>query len=409
MSTVVLAPTGTCSFPEGGGHWWVYLQYVLALRDLGFRVIWLERVVGQAGIAQALDLLEDFGFDRDDILLYADPVSEPDALDQLEWLVGSAARAEHALQAEVLLNFDYASPAAIVESAYRSALIDIDPGLLQYWWSRGHISPAGHHHWVSTGETVGTAAALTDCAVDWHRIRVPIHLPSWPMCDEPPTGPYTTVTSWWGDEWLTDDQGTAIENNKRVGFVPYFDLPVRTGLDLELAAYFGETVPHGGHRDDVTPDYVGGDGDDVAALLAGGWRLRRSRSVSSDPFAYRRYIQHSKGEFSCVKPSCLLFQNAWISDRSLCYLASGRPVVVENTGPSPLLDGGRGLLRFSSPDEAAEALADVEANYPDHQRAARELIEAHFSAHDIVGGLLDHVTSPAGRLLNSTPLATGRT
>ena len=266
---------------------------------------------------------------------------------------------------------------------------------MQYWWASGQIAPARHDHWVTTGETVGTrAATFFDCGVHWQRIRPPVHLPSWPVVDCDP-GPFTTVTSWWGDEWLVVDDGRVIENNKRVGFTPYFDLPRRSGASLELAAYFGGEPGSSTASDPVTPNSVAGDRDDVDALIRGGWRLRRSQEVAADPVSYRSYIQRSKGEFSCVKPSCVLFENAWISDRSLCYLASGRPVVVENTGPSDVLDVGVGLVRFASFDEAVEALADVEGRYGEHREAARALVEDHFDAASVVAGLLDHLCGDA--------------
>jgi glycosyltransferase involved in cell wall biosynthesis len=125
--------------------------------------------------------------------------------------------------------------------------------------------------------------------------------------------------------------------------------------------------------------------------------------VCGDPFRYRDYVQRSRGELSCAKPSCVRFQNAWISDRSLCYLASGRPVVVEHTGPSDVLDAGAGLLRFSSVPEAVAAIAEVEARYEHHRRAARELVEAHFDATEVLGRLLDHVCGAAGPPVDVPP------
>ena len=230
-----------------------------------------------------------------------------------------------------------------------------------------------------------------------------MHLASWPVVDQVP-GPFTTVTSWWGDEWLVDDDGRPFENNKRVGFLPFADLPAISGADLELAAYFGRS----GHAPldpaaPVDPESVDGDRDDVAALLAGGWRLRRSASVSGDPFSYRSYIQGSAGEFSCAKPSCARFQNAWISDRTLCYLASGRPAIVEHTGPSAILDVDAGLRRFASLPEAVEALAEVRADYDRHRDAARALVEAHFDSAIVLSDLLGLVAaSPVDRRDPST-------
>jgi hypothetical protein len=407
MTTVAIAPTGTASFPDGGGHWWVYLQYALGLRDLGCRVLWLERLTTLDGLQRATTILDRFGLDPDHRLFYVDPgvaatsdgatgaatidagLGDRGPTTGVGWIGGDARQAEAALAgADALLNFDYSAPATVVDLARLSALVDIDPGLTQTWWADGLIAPADHDRWITTGETVGTdRARFDDCGVEWHHVRPCVHLPSWPRSDGPDDGPWTTVTSWWGDEWLTDREGRVVENNKRVGFLPYADLPARSGARLELAAYFGGA----GGAAEVRPDNTDGDGDDVRAFLAGGWRLRRSADVAGDPDRYRSYIAGSRGEFSCVKPSCRLLANAWVSDRTLCYLASGRPAVVEHTGPSDPLDGGEGLLRFHSPDEAVDALARVEADYDRHRRAARDLAEAHFSATTILADLLDEL------------------
>ena len=120
-----------------------------------------------------------------------------------------------------------------------------------------------------------------------------------------------------------------------------------------------------------------------------GWRIRHSREVARTPEMYRSFIQGARGEFSCAKPSCMKFQNAWISDRTLCYLASGKPVVVQDTGPSTFLPNGEGVFRFSTLEEAADALAAVNADYERHCRAAREIAEAYFDARQVLERILN--------------------
>ena len=120
-----------------------------------------------------------------------------------------------------------------------------------------------------------------------------------------------------------------------------------------------------------------------------GWRIRHSQEVAGSPEMYQSYIQGSRGEFSCVKPSCVKFQNAWISDRTLCYLASGKPVVVQDTGPSTFLPNGEGVFRFSTLEEAADALAAVNADYERHCRAAREIVETYFDARQVLERILN--------------------
>lgn len=119
-----------------------------------------------------------------------------------------------------------------------------------------------------------------------------------------------------------------------------------------------------------------------------GWRIRHASEVSSTPEMYRSYIQRSRGEWSCVKPSCVKLQNGWVSDRSLCYLASGKPVVMQDTGPNPYLPSGEGLFRFRTPRDAVAALAAANADYETHCRAARQIAETYFDARQVAERIL---------------------
>src|SRR5205814_8263508 len=129
-----------------------------------------------------------------------------------------------------------------------------------------------------------------------------------------------------------------------------------------------------------------------------GWRIRHSRDVAATPEAYQSYIQQARGEFSCAKPSYLKLETAWISDRTVCYLASGKPVVVQDTGPSAFLPNGEGMFRFTTAQQAVEAFEAINADYERHCRAARELAETYFDARLIAGKILSRAlnTIPAG-------------
>src|SRR5207244_8204011 len=120
-----------------------------------------------------------------------------------------------------------------------------------------------------------------------------------------------------------------------------------------------------------------------------GWKVRHAWDVPSTRGQYRYYSQQSRGEFSCAKPSCMLHQNAWISDRTLCYMASGKPAVVQHTGPSRFLPEAEGLFRFRTMDEAVRAFAAVEAEYERHCRLARALAEEYFDGRRVVGRVLE--------------------
>ena len=128
-------------------------------------------------------------------------------------------------------------------------------------------------------------------------------------------------------------------------------------------------------------------------LLNHGWRVRDAWAVTGTPWDYQGYLQQSLGEFSCVKPSCVRLQNAWISDRTLCYLASGKPAVVEHTGASRFLPEREGLFRFRDLPEAVQCLRALSDDYERQCRLARGLAEHYFDAKTVVTKVLERSLS----------------
>ena len=120
-----------------------------------------------------------------------------------------------------------------------------------------------------------------------------------------------------------------------------------------------------------------------------GWRLRDAWAVSGTPESYRAYIQRSRGEFSVAKPTYVRLASGWISDRTVCYLASGKPAVVQHTGPSAYLPNGEGMFRFTTLEQAVAALDAINADYERHCRAARDIAAAYFDAERVVARILN--------------------
>jgi hypothetical protein len=280
-------------------------------------------------------------------------------------------------RADLLLNFHYAIEPELLHRFRRTALVDIDPGLLQTWMSSGKLAVAPHDLYFTIGETVATPTArFPDCGLDWVHIRPPVCLELWPYTYDPRCEAFTTVTGWWSGKavtgWPSGKEQNRYENTKRVAYLAFVELPRLTSQPLELAVH-------------LAPKDTG----ERQLLERHGWRIRHSLEVSSTPEMYRSYIQRSRGELSCVKPSYIKLQTGWISDRSLCYLASGKPVVMQDTGPSSYLPSGQGIFHFSTPGEAAEALATVNADYERHCRSAREIAETYFDARKTSQRILD--------------------
>jgi hypothetical protein len=373
--TVCLAAS-TMEHPEGGGHLWVYLNWALGLQALGCQVIWLEGIDPKMPVDEVQTLtstlkshLEPYGFAEDMAICSWNDEPLPQAMTQ------NCLDIESAFEADLLLNLAYSIPSQVVEYFQRTALVDIDPGLLQLWMSQGRVNPARHDIYFTIGETVGTPAArFSDCGLQWHYTPPAVFLPAWPTTPVASWAPFTTVSGWWED-WIVYS-GKNVNNDKRTSFLEYADLPSHTSVQLELALY-------------LSP----GDDGDRRFLEQRGWKIRDSWEVTSTPKQYRAYLQQSRGEFSCAKPSSMLLQNAWISDQTLCYLASGKPAVVERTGPSSFLPDAEGLFRFRSLEEAARALDTVQSDYERQSRFARHLAEEYFDARKVVRSVLERAVA----------------
>jgi hypothetical protein len=381
MPTVVIAPFNVAAFPEGGGHFWVYLQYVLGLRQLGCEVYWLEafRSKGRpereaAALTAFRERMKQHGLGGN-CILYVTHSKEPSPEAPREYLDMQCEEAEAIFErADLLLNFHYGISPGLLARFRRTALVDIDPGLLQFWISRGQVRVPRHDFYFTTGENVGRPGGkIPDCGLDWIHIRPAVCLENWPFRFDPTCEAFTTVSAWDASDWIVDG-AESYENTKRVAFLEFAGLPGLTRQPLELALFLRQ------ERDLI-------EGKDLERR---GWRIRQSRDVAATPQLYQAYIQQSRGEFSCAKRSCMKFQNGWVSDRTLCYLASGKPVVVQDTGPSALLPNGAGMFRFTTAEQAAQAFEAINADYERHCRAARKLAETHFDAKQVVAKILSH-------------------
>jgi hypothetical protein len=348
-------------YPEGGGHAWAYLNWALGLRSVGCQVLWLELVPADehAGrrIAALGERLQRYGFEGQIALVNEDGTrcTHPAAEGYLDL--------DAAAEADVLLNVGYELDRAILARFRRTALLDIDPGLTQSWLANGWIEVPRHDIYLTIGETVGQPDALfPDAGLDWHYVAPGASLDVWPRAEGPPARPFTTVTTWAETgQWIEVD-GEIEGNNKRDGFLPYLHLPSLTDEPLELA---------------LTIDPEEGP---PTELIERGWHVVDAWEVARMPWDYAEYVRSSRAEFSCAKPSCARFQNAWMSDRTVCYLASGRPAVVEHSGPSRFLPDAEGLFRFCSPAEAVAHLEAVASDYDRQSALARELAEEYFDA-----------------------------
>jgi hypothetical protein len=378
MRVIVCFGANALGYPLGGGHLSVYLNWALGLRAAGCEVIWLEMAEEPvfvtellANVATLKGRLERFGLQ--DSLRVRSETGAP---------LPAAVREQHPgiddiIEADLFLSLRYATRPELAGRFRKTALVDIDPGLLQSWLTKGAIDVPDYNVHFTIGETVGQpGACFPDGSRKWEYTPPCVALDWWVPCPiSAADAPFSTISHWHAHEWM-EDGGRVYANDKRTAFLPFLDLPSKTNQPLELAICLAEE-----------------DQSEWQMLRERGWRVLHAYKVAATPWDYQRYIQGARGEFSCTKPAYVRLQTAWISDRTLCYLASGKPAIVQHTGPSRFLPETAGLFRFRDIDEAARHLDTAAADYEKQCKLARTLVEEYFDARKVVTRILERVLS----------------
>jgi GT2 family glycosyltransferase len=202
--------------------------------------------------------------------------------------------------------------------------------------------------------------------------RQPVVMDLWPDRSAQPADLFTTVGNWRQDWRDVSFEGERYTWSKHHEFLEYLDLPTRTGAGFELALSSCE-------------------GSEREMLVGRGWRVRDGLEVSDSIDRYRVYVGSSRAEFTVAKEQNVRLRTGWFSDRSATYLASGRPVVTQDTGFGAALPTGEGLFAFAGLEAAAEAVERIERDYGRHARAARELAREHFGHEAVLRPLLEHL------------------
>ncbi len=360
--------------PRRGGHTWVFLQYLLGFERLGWEVLFLDRLdpdMGDAGpgLAYTRRVFEGFGL-----------------LDRYSVFGGDGKALAGRSRAEVLdfvrsstvfLNvMGFIDDADLLGAAPLLTFLDIDPGFGQIWCETGLHDPfAGHHRFVTIGERIGEPGCdVPTCGLDWITTPQPVVLDQWPVV--PATGiAFTSVASWRGSMGPLEFRG------RRLGlrvheFRRFLDLPRRCGHPFELALDI---------HDDET--------EDLERLREAGWTLVDPVGAAGDPRSYQAFIQGSGAELMVAKNLYVELRPGWFSDRSICYLASGRPVLAQDTGLPDRLPTGLGLVTFETLEDACAGADAIVRERARHSRAARELAEAYFDSDWVLPRLVEAVTS----------------
>ena len=376
--------TGMIATYPVGGVAWDYGQYALGLERMGFEVFYLE----DTGCPSYDPAAKCYGEDCS----YAVHFLE-EALRQLSpqlgdrWHYRSADGQTFGLSADEIERiagesalFLNVSGSTLLRASYMGCpckiLIDTDPGWNHFVnYPKWDANPGwqdsfgfrAHDYFFTYAERIGRQdCELPALGISWQPTRPPVVLDCWQP--RPPGDTWTTVMTW--NNFCQPIPGqNKVYGTKELEFGRVETLPARAPVRLEVA--------------------VGGASPPIERWRALGWSVIDSHSISQTMDDYRRYIVSSRGEFSVAKNVYAATQSGWFSCRSVCYLAAGRPVVVQDTGCRETVPVGEGLLVFSTLEEAVAALASVEADYAFHQARARELAKTHFEASVVLGSLLD--------------------
>jgi hypothetical protein len=354
-----------------GGVTWCSLMYLLGLRDLGHEVFYIEDTGECIYDPEQNTRSEDPGYGTRYIHAALEPFGLGDRWSFVNYdgtYHGASHETVQAFCADADLFINLSGGSWFWRDEYRriprKVFIDSDPVFTQ-------LAIAKAEGWYvdffrqfdrlfTFGANIGTPASdVPTGAFTWHHTWQPIVMAEWATAG-PPGDCFSTVMTW-RIESFTD-----VDGNKDKEFLRFLDLPSRTRHRFELA--------------------INGPQD---FLRGHGWHTVDAMGVSRSLFDYRAFIQRSRGEFGVAKHAYVSRRSGWFSDRTECYLAAGRPAVVQDTGWSAHLPSGEGLFAFSTPEEALAGLDAVASDPARHARRASAIAREHFDAARVLPTLLE--------------------
>jgi hypothetical protein len=368
------------SVPFQGGWTWVILQYLLGLKRLGHEVYFVEGLdkdslsPPDASLDDSINaayfrhVMTEFGLAANSALI----------LQGTDETVGRSYADIEAIarHASVLLNISgtLVDP-RLTDSIPIRVYIDLDPAFTQLWREVDQIDMhfTGSTHFATVGMAIGTTeCSVPTCGVEWIPMRQPVALAHWAQTAGILYDALTTVANWRGYGSIAHDG--VFYGQKAHSLRQFTALPTMTSEKFTLAL-------------SIHPD----EQRDLDALTVNGWRILNPDRVVPTPSLYRQFIQSSKAEFGIAKSGYVLSKCGWFSDRSTCYLASGRPVIAQDTGFSRFLPVGEGLFAFQTPDDVLTAIDALRTDYGRHSRAARAIAADYFDSDKVLHQLLERV------------------
>lgn len=361
-----------------GGHAWTELQYLLGLRELGHDVYFLEEC-GEGSWVYNWETQETTT-ELDYPTAYVRECLEPIGLGD-RWIYRAGDRCvgmhpdefrEVCARAELLLIRGCTIPLWRPEYDLprQRIFIDSDPGFTQFSLANGDRDMAATIARCERLFTIGQRIGTSGCPIptlgrQWVKTVFPVLLSHWHAAGDSDAKYFTSIMQWqsYKDVAYKGDR----YGNKASEFPKFIDLPVDTKQPFLLALTGGQPQE----------------------LTRYGWDVTTGWVASRTPEDYQRFIQGSRAEFGVAKHGYVATRGGWFSDRSICYIASGRPILVQDTGQADWLPTGEGVLTFRDRADALEGIEKINADYDHHRSRARALAEEYFASDRVLTRLLE--------------------
>lgn len=363
----ILVSGAIANKPLSGGEAWVRLSWLRGLRQLGHEVCLVEQIerADPVNLETFRTAVAALAPDCPIALLSEDGPGEGLTLEEVvAWARG----------ADLLVNISgHLAIEAVKEGPRHRAFVDVDPGFTQIWAEEGTDARLdGHDTYFTVGENLGRPeCSIPTAGREWLPLPPPVTLADWPVVPVPAAAGFTTVATW-RSPLGTLAHGDVVFEGKHHQWRRLIELPRQVQQPFEIALQIDPA-----------------DEADEIALEVNGWRLVDPREVAGDPLAFRSYVQASAAELSVAHPVYVDTNSGWVSDRTVRYLASGRPALVQDTGIGGRYPVGEGLLTFRTLAEAVAGAEAIAGDYEAHARAARALAEANFDSDLVLSRFLE--------------------
>lgn len=379
MGRRVIVAGALANLPFWGGAAWTRLSWTLGLRRLGCDVLFIEQLQALSHGDQADERVAYFGsvMQRADL---DDRCSLLDSSGQVVYGIAPDDVEAFARHADLLVNITgHLGDGSIKNAVGTRAYLDLDPGYTQLWLASGRAGMRLEHHdrYFTIGMNVAMGVSgVPTSGIDWLPTVQPVILEEWPVAYDAALRRFTTVGSW-RDPYGVLEHGGRTYGQKGHEFRRFAGLPTLTALPFSAAL-------------DIAP----GDDADRQLLEENGWSVEDPRIVAGSPDAFADYVRSSGAEFSVAKSVYVETGSGWFSDRTVRYLASGKPALVHDTGFGSWLPSGLGVIPFSTVDEAVRGAAQIRDRYPEHASAARRLAEQYFDSDRVLSKFLEDAGTP---------------